>query len=187
MSQNKYKKPIIIIADPSLFLMAIIYIILNDGCCLIAIIWLIMRNRPEERGVIVIGFVLQIILTLILVLVGPQWFVRLIFLPTGIQMKPAWKKATERPYKYYAYVNRAWYRHGTPVGIGKTKEYIVFSHGRMNEEELHAINRVKSSENVIKIRYSQKTYQRLMDILPREMQYKLRVCGFEQRSLDQQS
>ena len=140
------------------------------------------RGRSDETGVIVFFGIMAIAVIFIAVFVSPQWFVLLTFLPVGIQIKPAWKKAVVRPYEYYAYVNKACYWHGTPIGIGKTMDYIVFSHRRMKDEELKAINMVVSSEKVIKIKYSPKTYQQLMESLPREMQYKLRVSGFERNA-----
>lgn len=179
MVMKEKQKRIRILADPQLSLMGLLYIVVMLGSSLFIMLTTILRGRNDELGVAILFGILAAAIILIAVFVSPQWFVWLEFLPTGIRIKPAWKKAVERPYKYYAYVNRAGYWHGTPVGIGKTVDYIVFSHRRLKDEELYAINRIASSEKVIKIQYTPKTYQRLMELLPTEMRYKLKVCGFE--------
>lgn len=110
---------------------------------------------------------------------SPRWYTRITFLPEGVVVKTALRKPVEKPYKYYQYVYKAWYWHGSPIGVGKNVDYIVISHRRLRDKELANINQLAPDSDVLKIRYSSKIYQKLMDILPREMQYNLKVCGFQ--------
>lgn len=132
----------------------------------------------ETEGVFFFGALWILMITLVYWTI-PQWFIKIIFLPDGIRIKAARKKPTVRPYKYYQYVYKASYWHGSPIGIGIIKDYIVISHRRLNDAELCNINQVAGSTDIIKIKYSPKTYRTLMDTLPREMAYKLKVCRFE--------
>ena len=178
--KNTMKKPLSIIADPGLAMMGLIYTVVISTIFIGAILYFCINgDKHDVIGVLSTGGTLEILLIIVIIWVLPQWYVKITFLPDGVRIKPARKKPTERPYKYYQYVYKAYYWHGSPIGIGTNVYYIVVSHRRLKDNELCNINQLASSADVIKIKYSPKTYQTLMNTLPSEMAYKLKVCRFE--------
>lgn len=125
------------------------------------------------------GFVLFTAAIICFILLAKQMCVRITFSEESVTIHPFFSKPMQKSYKHYQYVYKACYWHGSPIGIGIIKNYIVISHRRLNDAELCNINQVAGSTDIIKIKYSPKTYQTLMDTLPREMAYKLKVCRFE--------
>lgn len=176
--KNIIKKPLSIIADPGLAMMGLIYAIVFLGLSIGQILYYLLTGE-DIIGVLSVFGTIGIVIALSIYLMIPQWYVKITFLPNGVQIKPARKMPTERPYKYYQYVYKAYYWHGSPIGIGTNVYYMVISHRRLKDEELCNINQLASSTDVIKIKYSPKAYQTLMDTLPCEMAYKLKVCQFE--------
>lgn len=90
----------------------------------------------------------------------PQWFSAIVLEKDSITIKVGKKKITES-YDMYPCVYLADYYHN-----GFRPCFIVFAKTGLFEDELTHINRIPVDENVIKIRYSKKTYAKLMEILP---------------------
>lgn len=169
-----------IIADPwTLLLGALCMTIVIGGCAGVILFCWITGDRKDILGSLAVFGTMGVLAVLTGILALPRWLTRITFRPESVIIKTALRRPVERPYKYYQYVYRAWYWHGSPVGLGMNVAYIVISHRRMRDEELTNINQPAPSADVIKIHYSPKTYRKLMEILPREMRYKLKVCGFE--------
>ena len=171
------KKPVRILADPWLSLMALTYIIVVPGGAFGMAIWTYLDH--DSTGVVLFFGVLGLLNGALAVMCMSQWFVFITFLPDVIRIKPVRKKATERPYRDYAYVYKARYWHGSPIGVGKYVNYIVISNRWIKDAQLNSINELPTSADVIKIKYSKKTYQQLMDTVPSKMAYKLKICRFE--------
>lgn len=169
-----------IIADPgTLFLGTLATFVGFCSCTGFVIHYAIIGEREDVIGVSCIFGTLAVLSILVAIIASPRWYTRITFLPESVIIKTALKHPVERQYKYYQYVYKAWYWHGSPIGVGKNIDYIVISHRRLRDEELGSINQPAPSNDVLKIRYSARTYQKLMKILPAEMQYKLKVCGFQ--------
>lgn len=169
-----------IIADPGTLFLGILAT--TVGFCLcsgIVIHYVFWGELYDVVGSLCVFGTLDVLCILVAIIALPRWYTRITLLQESVIIKTALKQPIERPYKYYQYVYKAWYWHGSPIGVGKNVDYIVISHRRLRDEELANINQLAPDSDVLKIRYSSKNYQKLMDILPREMQYKLKVCGFQ--------
>lgn len=89
------------------------------------------------------------------------------FTADGVRIKIPFKKATVKPYKEFPYVHMAAYRHSGPGGaLGTWRKFIVFTNRRLRDWEEYEINNVSCDENLIKVKYSEKTCQKLSAILP---------------------
>jgi hypothetical protein len=163
-----------ILADPSLLWMYVILAAVIEG---ISIYYSIVIK--DNLGVDIFLLMQEIGWLLILVWSSNQWFMRLSFRQNGILLLPGVRKSVLRPYKYYQYVYKARYFHGSPIGVGYMRYYMVFSHRRLTDIELNNINMIAGGTDIIKVKYSKKVYQSLMNILPHEMAYKLKICSFE--------
>lgn len=169
-----------LITDPGTLLLGVLLTTIEFcGCAGFVAYSVITGERKDIIGSLCVFGTLAVLSILVAVWVSPRWYTRITLLQESVIIKTALKHPIKRPYKYYQYVYKAWYWHGSPIGIGKNVDYIVISHRRLREEELESINQLAPGSDVLKIRYSPKTYQKLMEILPREMQYKLKVCGFQ--------
>lgn len=130
-----------IIADPSTLLLGMLTTTIGIGFSLGFILYFTITG--EHRDVIgslcILGpiMVLYIVAT---VFALPRWYTRITLLPESVIIKTALRSPIERSYKYYQYVYRAWYWHGSPIGVGMNVDYIVISHRRMRDEELTNIN-----------------------------------------------
>ncbi len=174
------KKPLSIIADPWVALMGLVYTVVNSSALIGAIFYFCINgDKHDVIGALSTFGTTEILVIMVVIWVSPQWFTKISFLPDAVLIKAARRKPVERSYKYYQYVYKAYYWHGSPIGVGKNIDYIVISHRRLKDEELSNINRLASSTDVLKIKYSPKTYRKLMDTLPSEMAYKIKVCRFE--------
>lgn len=86
----------------------------------------------------------------------------------GIEYCALFRRKKVRSYSEYPYWSRGRYLH-----IAVVVEFIVISKRKLNTRELYQINQVMPSADLIKIRYTKKTYQKLMKILPKEQQLQL--------------
>ena len=172
-------KKLSLITDPGTLLLGVLLTTIEFGICSSFVVYYVITGeRQDIIGSLCVFGTLAVLSILVAVLVSPRWYTKITFLKESVFIKTALKRPIKRSYQYYQYVYKAWYWHGSLIGIGKT-DYIVISHRRISDEELGAINQLSPSSDVLKVRYSAKTYQKLMIILPPEMQYKLKVCGFQ--------
>ena len=176
----KHPSKLSLIADPNTLLLGVFATTIGFGLCIgFAIYFIITGERQDIIGSLCVLVPIMGLLIVAVALALPRWYTRITLLPESVVIKTALRHPVERQYKYYQYVYKAWYWHGSPIGIGKNVEYIVISHRRLCDEELVSINQLSPDNDVLKIRYSPKTYRSLIEILPEEMQYKLGICGFQ--------
>ena len=168
------KNKLTILADSTLCWMYLLYTLAIAACD--AFVFAV----SDSAGVRIVFMVPSAVWVGVLIFTSNQWLMLLEFRPDGIYMKPGVYKRTLRPYKYYPYVSKAWYWHGSPIGAGKNVDYIVISHRRLRDEEIRNINSIVPGADVIKIRYSDRTFQKLTAILPPDMQRRLSLCGFRE-------
>lgn len=182
--RNNYAINNSLIADPTAMSMAFVFVVVLAPLSLYAPVLEIKQfiQTGDKIGIIpasIGGLVLCAGAIISFILLAKQMCIRIIFSESSLTIHPLFSKRYQKDYKHYQYVYKASYWHGSPIGIGIIKDYIVISHRRLNDAELCNINQVAGSTDIIKIKYSPKTYRTLMDTLPREMAYKLKVCRFE--------
>ena len=98
-----------------------------------------------------------------------------------IEYHTAFRRKRELPYSCFPYVMHGKYLHGV-----YWRDYIVFSDRRLKDAELNRINHVSpSAEHFIKIRYSEKTAEKLMSVLPAK--YQRTVSGIKETILKRKS
>lgn len=101
---------------------------------------------------------------------APKWYANIEFTPEGLIHRAPFRKATLVPYRSL-HIYPAYYIHVcVPV------PYIVFSTKIMSYYELTHINNVPNTSEVIPIEYRRKTYEKLLNVLPREGRAMLRAA-----------
>ncbi len=184
MSNKKYR----IIADPTSSAMLLTFAVIGSGLCFHVIVDALietdfgrhytsfMRTATDFVGVVVMFFVLWLLLMVTCFLLAKQMCVRITFTENAVTIHPLFSKPVQRAYKYYPYVYKGGYWHGSAIGVGKWVDYIVFSHGYIKKDDLLRINTMGKDTDVIRIRYRKKNYDKLLAALPTEMAYKVKVC-----------
>lgn len=103
-------------------------------------------------------------------LCAPKWYANIEFAPEGLIHRAPFRKATLVPYRSL-HIYPAYYIHVcVPV------PYIVFSTKILSNYELSHINNVPNTSEVIPIEYRRKTYEKLLNVLPREGRAMLRAA-----------
>ena len=94
-----------------------------------------------------------------------RWCLMLTFDRDGVLYKPLFRKGTRIQYSNYPRIQYAYYMHGNMFAAYKVN-FFVFTNRRLSNEELTQINQVAPSSDLIKIRYTRKTYKKLLEALP---------------------
>ena len=164
-------KKIRIIADSYLFSLTLFGIIL----CFIALAVLYAMssdvNDWVSRSDYIIGQLIIFTITLAPVVgslfLDTRWANILVLSPEKIELRSCFKKPVTYEYQEFPYIYRASYRHclaGAP-DIGPVIVYLVLSRRLSSFEKTH-INQVTSPTDVIKIKFSKKRYQALLEYMP---------------------
>lgn len=144
-----------------------------SGMILIAIFfgsWLVLLFVATDaftawsiRGEDILFFVLQLavafLVSFIMLYTGCN--AHMIFTPSGVEYRQAFKKTELHSYREYFYVNKAFYMY-----YGMPMYYMVLSNRRLRNEEICQINNVRVSATMLKIRYNKKNYEALLSIVP---------------------
>ena len=97
-----------------------------------------------------------------------RWANVLVLSPEKIELRSCFKKPVTYEYQEFPYIYRASYRHylaGAP-DVGPVIVYLVLSRRRLSSFEKTHINQVTSPTDVIKIKFSKKRYQALLEYMP---------------------
>ena len=94
-----------------------------------------------------------------------RWCLMLTFDRDGVLYKPLFRKGMRIQYSNYPRIQYAYYMHGNMFAAYKVN-FFVFTNRRLTDEELTQINQVAPSSDLIKIRYTRKTYKKLLEALP---------------------
>ena len=94
-----------------------------------------------------------------------RWCLMLTFDRDGVLYKPLFRKGMRIQYSNYPRIQYAYYMHGNMFAAYKVN-FFVFTNRRLSNEELTQINQVAPSSDLIKIRYTRKTYKKLLEALP---------------------
>ena len=71
------------------------------------------------------------------------------FSESGIRLCRCFRKAVEKPYKHYPYLQKAWH-----VYYGMNVYYIVLGNRRLSTDERMHINQVEFTPDMLKLRYN---------------------------------
>ncbi len=158
------KKSLKIIANPFLFYGGTIFVIFCFILCLWVSLFVITPDSvdtPEDVN-LVRGFFMFLGVTMIGagLLCIPRWLEIITFEKDVIKFKPAFHKEVTKSYNNYQFAYFAHYSH-----IGFSVKFIVLSTRKLNTYELKNINKVKSDEQIIKIKYNKKTLTKLQYFL----------------------
>ena len=165
--------------------------------CMLAILWtswtvcgvwvLYLTTLPTDSPLAAVWFVrvlfgIGILFIPFLLIVNPDRYIVWYRLTREcIEYHTAFRRKRELPYSCFPYVMHGKYLHGV-----YWRDYIVFSDRRLKDAELNQINHVSpSAEHFIKIRYSEKTAEKLMSVLPAK--YQRTVSGIKESILKRKS
>ena len=79
--------------------------------------------------------------------------------------KPLFRKGKQISYANYPRIQHAYYMHGNLFAAYKV-DYFILTNRRLNDDERSHINHVAPNADLIKIRYTHKTYLKLISVLP---------------------
>ena len=160
------KKKITVFPDPILTVGASIFFHSLILFLLIAAIFLIPKDEKNIVGIYLVS-VVSILLEIGIILCTPQWYSRFTFSPDGVIIKIPFKKSVVKSYTDFPYIRIGAYFHGVAgTPLGSWRKFIVFSDRSLEKNELSGINNVVCSNKLIKIKFSERTYQKLCAILP---------------------
>ena len=164
-------KKIRIIADPSLFSLTLTVMIMACG----ALAWFLWMSHDAfwtSEADKIAGELTFFVLILTPISISLFWDTRwanvLVLSPEKIELRSCFKKPITYEYQEFPYIYRASYRHnlaGAP-DIGPVIVYLVLSRRRLSSFEKTHINQVTSPTDVIKIKFSKKRYQALLEYMP---------------------
>lgn len=104
-------------------------------------------------------------------------FVWLSFSEKGVEYCALFRRKKMHSYSEYPY-----WSHGKYLHVAVIVDFIILSKRKLSTQELYQINQVKPSADLIKIRYNEKTYQKLMRTLPEKQRLLLRRAFPEAKS-----
>ena len=90
------------------------------------------------------------------------------FYREGLLYKPLFRKGKMIDYAHYPRIQYAYYMHGNLFAAYRV-HFFVFTNRRLSNDELAHINAVAPSEDLIKIRYTRRNYEKLLAALPRSI------------------
>ena len=162
-------------ADPMLACIASVLIVSCIGLFALFLWVLVYHVLPGKvdrgLGIALCAFMMLDTVVCSFILVR-QGYIRYIFTEKEILFRGPLRKPTTKQYSQFFYIKRGRYYHR-----GIWWEFIVFTNKYLSPEELNQINNVACGENLIKIKYSDRTYQKLCEILPPRSRAALR-CLF---------
>lgn len=165
-------------------------IFLNTGlliggciCCTVSILLALlmalwMGAKEQQTGVVLFFVFCAVAMFAGGLLCMPRWYAYVQITGNQVKYKRAFKKAEYIPLSDYRYLYKADYFHRTIVSVGYRPVYIVLSTGRVSNHDLSHINQVVPSLSFIKMRYSKKVFDRLLECLNEKQKQRL-LSAFE--------
>lgn len=150
--------------DSMIVIMAIMYFLLTTGTSLVLCSILIFVENLNDVDVITTICLFagaNIVNFVIYAYCIPQWFAHIEMDKEGISLNTVYKKTKKESYDKYPFFTIASYQQ-----IYTTRYFVVIGKRGLNLYELAHINRVKNSQEIIKLVLNKKTYKFLMKILP---------------------
>ena len=94
-----------------------------------------------------------------------RWCVLISVDQEGLYYRPLFRKGIFIKYKQLPRIQYAYYKHGNRFFSCKI-HFFVLTNRRLDEWELYHINEVSPGRDLIKIRYSKGSYEKLISVLP---------------------
>ena len=151
---------ITILANSRLFRAALANYIIDMLCGIICIVL-----APQFYYIMLVPMLL---LTVTYCCITERWCLLLTFKENCLLYKPLFRKGRQISYANYPCIRYAYYMHGNLLAAYKV-DYFVLTNRRLSDDELSHINLVAPNEDLIKIRYSHKTYLKLISVLPKSI------------------
>ncbi|MBR5234457.1 MAG: hypothetical protein IKW03_09630 [Clostridia bacterium] len=169
------KEKIKLIASPFLFFGGIfLYVAIFSFFCIIWFGSYDYEIHSDQLFMQIFALLVSSILLILCIYESKKFFAMIHFTKDGIEFHTAFKKPILKTYKQYRNVVYASYWHGSPIGVGSIKWFIVISERKLSKYESEHINQIPISSNVLKIEYSKKRREKLMEILPQNMACQLK-------------
>lgn len=109
-------------------------------------------------------------------------FSSVVFTNDGIVLISPFCKKLTCSYDKYRFIYRGQYFHGNMFGQGVLVEFIIFSQKKISTSCLYNANRIESTSEVIKIKYTPKRYERIYATVPTSLQLQLKqLTAFHRR------
>lgn len=159
-----------IFCDPALLLAVIVLAVVSSIAGVGTMFGIVHEGSvatPSKMIAIRIMFgVLLLGLWLSLIFSSPRYLCVLTLSNTTITVWTPFKKREDLSYTQFRFVYCGKYFHGNIAGMGRDVWYIVIAQRQLSANELNAINLIPNSKEVVKIRYSEKTVNKIKSILP---------------------
>ena len=154
-----------IIANSMLSKAALANYILDAICCAIGIV---LAKQTAYIWLICLG-----VLTIAYACTTDRWCLCIEFYREGLLYKPLFRKGKMIDYAHYPRIQYAYYMHGNLFAAYRV-HFFVFTNRRLSNDELAHINAVAPSEDLIKIRYTRRNYEKLLAALPESIAARVR-------------
>ncbi len=160
-------KTIKIFCDPLAAAMASVWLFIAMPFCSAALIYgtLFYEKNGIETAldvfIVVVFYLLDIGLYVISIYCAQQWFESVKLTTAGIIYSVPFRKKKIFAYDHYKYVKIAYYTH-----IYQKRHFLVLSKNPIPASMLCKINRLRSSDTVVKLHVSKKNYRALCRVLP---------------------
>lgn len=162
-------KKIRLISDPVTLTMNVVLVAVTIPLYFFMVLCLHEGNVNPPTAVVpfrIVWSIMHIILYIAIISASPRYLCVITLSETAITIWVPFRKKKSFTYKQFRNIYCGGYFHGNIAGIGKIVWYIVLAQRHLSSNELNQINLVSNSEEVVKIRYSRKNYEKLCTILP---------------------
>ncbi len=146
-----------IFANSRLFRAALANYIIDVLCGIVCIVL-----APQFYYIMLVPMLL---LSITYCCITERWCLLLTFNENYLLYKPLFRKGKQIRYANYPCIRYAYYMHGNLLAAYKV-DYFILTNRRLSDDELSHINLVAPNEDLIKIRYTRKTYLKLISVLP---------------------
>lgn len=162
-------KKIRILSDLALVISALVCLVIITTVVVVMIVLIKEENLTNPDDIVMVrmlwiglgvGFWWAVIAS------GPRILCILTLSSLGITVWLPFRKKETFPYAQFRFAYIGGYFHGNIAGMGKPVWYIVISQRRLSTKELYSINNVANSKEIVKIRYTKKSYKKIRNVLP---------------------
>lgn len=134
---------------------------------IIAIIMCVFVDPTDAFSVACMLMGCCVIIGIVLIIEARKWAATVSLSKEGIEYKRFLHKAEKNDYSDFPHVTKAYRsRSAYSHSIQLSKKFIVISSRPLNETEIYCLTNVPNSSDLVKIEFSKKNYQKLLNILP---------------------
>ena len=163
-------KKIRMLGDRSLLIMMIVLAV-ADTTAMLLTMFVFAREETTKSlsdliGIRIICGVLLVSTLAAIVVAAPRYLCTITLTETSIAVWVPFHKKETFSYKQFRNIYCGGYFHGNIAGVGRNIWYIVIAQRHLSSNELNQINLVSNSKEVVKIRYTRRIHEKLLEILP---------------------